>query len=129
MAVALLVSTVSANTAPYTAAKFQSVLELSKLQEFTPTDEDLEVYIPDLYEYASTYFELDSNEGMVFRIYGSSMRSELRERTSDDANAAWSVTDSYTMTGTIAIPEQEDGLEEVTIMQVHCGSAPLLRIS
>ena len=120
----------SANTSPYTSGKFQSVIDLAKLQEVTDAEGEEETYLPELRDYASDRYRLMDGDHIEFRIHGSSRRSELRERTSDDENAGWSIVDdSKTMVGSVAIPAQAAGLEEFTFLQVHCDSGALVRLS
>lgn len=114
---------------PYTAEKFKSVMDLSKLQEVTMEEGEEEQYVPELHDFASKNFHLLDSDNMLFRIRGSSKRSELRERTASDENAGWSISETHTMTGKVAIPKQEEGLEEVTFLQAHCASGALVRLS
>nr|7NCZ_A Chain A, Alginate lyase (PL7) [Paradendryphiella salina]7NL3_A Chain A, Alginate lyase (PL7) [Paradendryphiella salina]7NM6_A Chain A, Alginate lyase (PL7) [Paradendryphiella salina]7NPP_A Chain A, Alginate lyase (PL7) [Paradendryphiella salina]7NY3_A Chain A, Alginate lyase (PL7) [Paradendryphiella salina]7O6H_A Chain A, Alginate lyase (PL7) [Paradendryphiella salina] len=117
-------------TAPSTESKFTEVLSKAKLQYPTSTTV---AFADDLLDgYAASYFYLTSDLYMQFQVAGSSQRSELREMETSGDEAAWDCTGStaHVASAQIAIPVQEDGIEEVTILQVHDSDVtPVLRIS
>ncbi|KAG9239971.1 alginate lyase-domain-containing protein [Calycina marina] len=68
--------------------------------------------------------------GLVqFQVAGSSKRSELREMEEFGDEIFWGVEETHIASASILVPEQNEGVEEVTIMQVHNDVAPILRIS
>lgn len=117
-------------TAPSTETKFQPILSRSKLQY---PESGLSASSEMLYNgFAKWHFHLlDPEKYLRFQVAGSSRRSELREMEDFGSEVYWAVDDSetHTATASIVIPQQEDGIEEVTVMQVHGSAAPVLRIS
>lgn len=109
--------------APGTLSKFHPVIELSKLQ--SPESNTVAVKP---YDVAEWFFHLQDSTYMQFQMNGEGYRSELRQMTSDEDEAEWSVTGSQTMSAEIALPTPEPAMEEFTFMQVHCGVKPALRV-
>ncbi|KAG9240473.1 alginate lyase 2 [Calycina marina] len=129
-AISMVASSVAAYTAPSTESKFTDVLSLAELQYpvsvVAATSDEL------LDGFAASYFYLTDDLYMQFQIAGSSNRCELRQLDSDGDLSAWDCTGStkQVASATLAIPVQADGLEEVTIMQIHDTlESPALRIS
>lgn len=129
-ALSLVASSVAAYTAPSTQSKFTDVLSQAKLQYpdsgIAATSNEL------LGGFAASYFYLTDDLYMQFQVAGSSHRSELRQLDTSGDLSAWACTGSteQVATASIAIPVQADGLEEVTIMQIHDTlESPALRIS
>nr|CAD6594632.1 Alginate lyase [Paradendryphiella salina] len=124
-----LVSAASCYVAPSTNSTLQSVLTRAKLQY--PTSE-LSATSTELYNgFAAAHFQLIEGRYMQLQVAGASRRSELRQMEKFGSEEYWAVDDGEThiSKGSIMVPAQEDGIEEVTIMQIHGGPAPILRIS
>lgn len=66
---------------------------------------------------------------MSFQIVGDQARSELRQMTTGGDEIAWSVSSSHTLEAEIALPDPVSDTTEFTFLQVHCTSAPALRIN
>lgn len=115
---------VLAYTPPSNEAKFQHVLERAKLQ--APDSSTSE---SNLFGYASSYFTLQDGRYIQFETKGQSKRSELREMEIDGDKAAWSVLSLKRLHAEIAVPRPDEDLDEITILQIHCGVKPALRIS
>ncbi|KAG9246148.1 alginate lyase 2 [Calycina marina] len=125
-----LVASSVAYRAPSTQRKFTKVLTSAKLQYpdsgLAATSEEL------LDGFATSYFHLTRDLYMAFEVAGPSNRSELREMETDGEKTAWDCTGStkHVATSTMALPIQEEGIEEVTMMQIHDTlTSPALRIS
>lgn len=102
-------------TAPGTLSNFHHVLERSKLQS---PDPDTATVKP--FSVADWFFYLQDGTYMQFGMYGEGRRTELRQMTTDGDEAAWSVTDSNTMTAEIALPTPEAAMQEFTFLQILC---------
>ncbi|KAG9239882.1 alginate lyase 2 [Calycina marina] len=129
-ALLLVANSLAENTAPSTQPKFTDVLSRAELQYpvsvVAANSDDL------LDGFAASYFDLSDDLLMQFEIAGSSNRCELRQLETSGELSAWDCTGStpQVATATIAIPDQAEGIEEVTVMQIHDTlSSPALRIS
>lgn len=119
-----ITTTATAYVAPSTLRKFVPVLEKAKLQ--APSSNNA---VHDLIDFASSYFHLQGNRYMQFRMKGDRRRSELRQMKTNGSKAQWSVKGLHRMTARVAIPTPEPEMNEITFLQVHCTKAPALRIS
>lgn len=70
---------------------------------------------------------------MTFNIKGNRMRSELRQMDANGPEAEWSVEDPHTMKARVEIAEPEEGITEITFLQILCTDGvdfwPAMRIS
>nr|CAD6594633.1 Alginate lyase [Paradendryphiella salina] len=130
LTLSLLATNAMALTAVSSIDTFLPVLNEAKLQwptsALAASSEEL------LGGYVGSQFYLQDGKYMQFQIAGSSNRCELRQMIPDGGSEiGWAVDDgtTHTATSSIVVPEQVDGVEEVTIMQIHSGEAPQLRIS
>ena len=120
---------------PYSLAKFQSVLNQSKLQY---PNSSREVNYGEFENYSSDFFYLDNNSYMVFEIDQSNneddyvKRVELRQGSDDTDTWKTSFHTEKKITATLKIPgSNETALKEYTWMQIHDYNGynkPLLRL-
>lgn len=123
-AAVLTVST--AYTAPSTQSKFLHVLRRSKLQAFSNSKTATE---DPSSGFEAWYFHLSGDKEMQFQMSGKDRRCELREQTRGGDNVGWDVMGRHEMSGTFYINTPVSGMEEITFLQVHCGTKPALRMS
>ncbi len=106
----------SAAEAPYDLAKFQPVLNDSKLQ--APKSSPAMIERGDFAGASNEYFHLDgSGERLVFTATGDSSRSELRQLTGD-WDTATAVEQALIARVKVLVPETPE-LEQFTFLQIH----------
>lgn len=130
-AVTVLGTLTSAASPPSSVEKYRAALGTSKLQ-FKSSSDGPDITSANLLNgYANWFFYLDSSNKMTFKMNGADRRSELRQMQSGGtAEAAWTVDTSHKLVANIAIPTTPAGINELTILQIHCNEdVPAIRIS